>query len=276
MSTKGENMVGNLHIVVCGSIVPDPLQTLEPVSGQEIPALKNEAMLPSVLDPWAGHALYEAANLARQGEGSKVWLVSLGPKAKLQQLMMSVAQKVPFELVVVDGSASGFADAHETAAALADAIRKIPGLDMSRLLLFGGMSSASRDQGVTLQLVGEKLGITDQFMGVDELTVQSDGSLRIMERVEGGQYQISKCEGTPAVMSWATGNLPEPPNNPQVGMQNMRAIMPALQKAQAAKIGAGGINYTAVEVPQQRRQTRVVKDVPVEEIARDIVDWIKG
>ena len=55
------------------------------------------AMLPAVLDPWAGHALFEAANLARQAAGSKVWLVSLGPKAKLQQVMMTVAQKVPFE-----------------------------------------------------------------------------------------------------------------------------------------------------------------------------------
>ena len=87
------------HIVVCGGIVPDPLQTLEPVTGPTGPALRNEMMLPAVLDPWAGHALYEAANLAKNVPGSKVWLVSLAPKAKLQQVMMTVAQKVPFELV---------------------------------------------------------------------------------------------------------------------------------------------------------------------------------
>ena len=81
------------HIVVCGSLVPDPLQTLEPVQGPSGPALKNETMLPSVLDPWASHALYEAANLAKKTPGSKVWLVSLGSKAKLQQLMMTIAQK---------------------------------------------------------------------------------------------------------------------------------------------------------------------------------------
>src|SRR5512135_198559 len=116
------------HIVVCGSIVPDPLQTLEPVAG---PALKNEMMLPNVLDPWAGHALYEAANLAKKTPGTKVWLVSLGPKAKLQQVMMTVAQKVPFDLVALDGPASGFTEAADVAAALADAIKAIPGLDLS-------------------------------------------------------------------------------------------------------------------------------------------------
>ena len=96
-----------LNIIVCGSLVPDPLQTLEPVQTPQGPGLKNEQMLPSVLDPWAACALYEAAALAKSRPGSKVTLVALGPKAKLQQLMMTVAQKVPFELVAVNAPAGG-------------------------------------------------------------------------------------------------------------------------------------------------------------------------
>ena len=262
------------QIVVCGSIVPDPLQTLEPVSSPAGPALKNEAMLPSVLDPWAGHALFEAANLAKNTPGSKVYLVSLAPKAKLQQVMMTLAQKVPFELVALDGPASGFADAHETAAALAEAIAAIPGLDKSRLLLFGGWESASRCAGVTLQIVGEKLGITDQFQGVDELKVNADGSLEILERIDGGRHQISTCSAPPAVLGWATGNLPEPKNNPQVGMVNMRTVMPALQKARPVKAGAEGVAFASVALPSQLRETRIVKDAAPEEIARELVEWI--
>lgn len=68
------------QIVVCGSLVPDPLQTLEPIQAASGPALKNEMMLPSVLDPWAGHALFEAANLAKQNPGSKVTYLASGPK----------------------------------------------------------------------------------------------------------------------------------------------------------------------------------------------------
>src|SRR5215469_11368951 len=158
-------------IVVCGTLVPDPLQTLEPVAG---PSLRNETMLPAVLDPWAAHALYEAANLAGQNAGSKVWLVSLAPKAKLQQVMMTVAQKIPFELVAVDGPIGGFTDAHATAAALAHAIAAIPGLDRQRLLLFGGWESATRGAGVTMQIIGERLGITEQFQGVDQIELRDD------------------------------------------------------------------------------------------------------
>jgi len=268
-------MAEGYHIVVCGGIVPDPLQTLEPIQGPSGPALKNEMMLPAVLDPWAGHALYEAANLAKKVPGSKVWLVSLGPKAKLQQVMMTMAQKAPFELVALDAPAGGFTEAYEAAEVLTKAIESIPDLDRSRLLLFGGWQSASRGVGATLQMIGERLGIVDQFQGVDELTVAEDGSLHILERVEGGSYQVSTCAGAPVVCGWATGNLPEPPNNPQVGMMNMRKIMPALQKAQAAKLPGEGLAFEKVELPKQLRETRIVKDASDDEIAREIIEWIK-
>ena len=263
------------HIVVCGSIVPDPLQTLEPVQGPAGWALKNEMMLPAVLDPWAGHALFEAANLAKKLAGAKVWLVALGPKAKLQQVMMNIGQKVPFELVVLDGPAGGFTESFEAAEALASAIEAIPGLDRTRLLLFGGWQSASRGAGSTLQMVGERLGIVDQFQGVDVLAPNADGSLKVMERVEGGAYQVSTLAGPPAVFGWATGTLPEPPNNPQIGMQNMRLAMPALQKAKPAQLAGKGRTYKSVEQPKQRRATRVVKDASVDSIAAEIVAWIK-
>ncbi|MBZ5618655.1 MAG: electron transfer flavoprotein subunit beta [Acidobacteriia bacterium] len=262
------------QIAVCGSIVPDPLQTLEPVIGPAGPSLKNEMMLPAILDPWAAHALFEAAHLAQRVPGSKVWLVSLGPKAKLQQVMMTVAQKVPFELVALDGPASGFTDSFETAAALAGAIQTIPGLDRARLLLFGGWESASRGAGSTLQMVGERLGITEQFQGVDQLTVREDGSFEVLERIEGGRHQVSVCAAPPAVLGWATGHLPEPRNNPQVGMVNMRVVMPALQRAKAAAVPNSGLSFASVSLPRQQRQTRVVKNMPAEEIAREIVAWI--
>lgn len=264
------------HIVVCGGIVPDPLQTLAPIQGPTGPALKNEMMLPSVLDPWAWHSLFEAAELAKKNPESKVWLVCLGPKAKLQQVMMGVAQKAPFELVVCDGSSTGFADAGETAAHLAKAIEGIAGLDRGKLLLFGGWQSASRGTGAVLQMVGELLGIDEQFQGVDSLKVDDSGSLTLLERLPGGSYLESTCEGAPLVIGWATGNLPEPPNNPQIGMMNMRGMMPALQKASPAPLAGEGMKFESVELPQQLRETRVVKDVPVEQIAQEIVEWIKG
>jgi len=87
----------------------------------------------------------------------------------------------------------GFTDSFETAAALASAIAAIPGLDRARLLVFGGWESASRGAGSTLQMVGERLEIAEQFQGVDQVTVGEDGSLEILERIEGGRHQVSVC-----------------------------------------------------------------------------------
>jgi len=262
------------HIVVCAGIVPDPLQTLEPIVGPNGPALKNEMMLPSVLDPWAASALYEGANLVAKTSGSRLWLVSLGPKAKLQQVMMTIAQKVSFELIAVDSASNGFADATTTATALACAITAIPDLDRSKLLLFGGWESASRGAGVTLKTIGELLGVVDQFMGVDQIDMREDGSFEVLERVEGGKHQVSVCAGTPAVLGWATGNLPEPRNNPQIGMANMRTVIPALQKAKQTAIGNDGQQFLSATLPSQQRQTRVVKDMAPDAIAQELVEWI--
>jgi electron transfer flavoprotein beta subunit len=267
-------MPTQLHIVVCAGIVPDPLQTLEPITTPAGPGLKNEMVLPAVLDPWAACALYEAAHLAAKNPGSKLWLVSLGPKAKLQQVMMTVAQKVAFELVPIDGPIGGFPDAHATAAAIASAIEAILGLDRSKLLLFGGWESATRGAGVTLQIVGERLCITEQFQGVDQIDVRDDRSFEVLERIEGGRHQVSVCSSAPAVLGWATGNLAEPRNNPQIGMANMRGMMPALQKAKAVTLDANGLSYVSVSLPKQQRTTRVVKDMTPDQIAAELVEWI--
>jgi len=267
-------MANAFHIVVCAGIVPDPLQTLEPLTQPTGPGLKNEIVLPAVLDPWAACALYEAANLVAKNPGSKLWLVSLGPKAKLQQVMMTVAQKVAFELVPIDGPIGGFPDAHSTAAAIASAIEAIPELKRTEFLLFGGWESATRGAGVTLQIVGERLGITEQFQGVDQIELRDDGSFEVLERIEGGRHQVSVCASAPAVLGWATGNLPEPRNNPQIGMANMRTMMPVLQKAKAATLDANGLSYIGVSLPKQQRTTRVVKDMTPDQIAAELAEWI--
>jgi electron transfer flavoprotein beta subunit len=188
--------------------------------------------------------------------------------------MMTVAQKVPFELVPIDGPIGGFPDAHSTAAGLAEAIAALPGLDRTKLLLFGGWESATRGAGVTLQIVGEHLGITDQFQGVDQITLSDDGSFEVLERIEAGRHQVSVCAGTPAVLGWATGNLAEPRNNPQVGMANMRTIMPALQKAKPATLAPNGLSYVSVSLPKQQRTTRVEKNMSPDEISAELVAWI--
>lgn len=263
------------QIIVCGGLAPDPLQTLEPTATAAGPGLKNEMMLPAVFDPWAAHALYESAHLAKQVPGTTLRVVSLAPKAKLQQVLMTVAQKLPFELTALDGPSNGFTDAGATAEALAKAIAALPGLDSSKLILCGGWESATRGAGVVMPMIAEKLGIADIFLAVDEVRFE-DGAMVVKERAEGGRHMVSKVDGPPVVFAWATGTLPEPANSPQTGMANMRQMMPALQKAVPTPITSGGLAYGEVSLPKVTRETRIVKDMPAAEIAMEIVEWIRG
>jgi electron transfer flavoprotein beta subunit len=57
-------------------------------------------------------------------------------------------------------------------------------------------------------------------------------------------------------------------------MANMRAIMPALQKAKSIKLDANGLTYASVSLPKQQRETRLVRDLVPDEIAREIVQWM--
>jgi electron transfer flavoprotein beta subunit len=77
------------------------------------------------------------------------------------------------------------------------------------------------------------------------------------------------------VLGWATGNLAEPRNNPQVGMANMRGILPALQKAKPASLPANGLHYLSLGLPKKQRTTRVVKDMPEKAIANELLAWLR-
>jgi electron transfer flavoprotein beta subunit len=77
------------------------------------------------------------------------------------------------------------------------------------------------------------------------------------------------------LLGWATGNLPEPKNNPQVGMVNMRTVMPALQKAKPTKLAGEGLSFASVALPKQLRETQIVKDKLPDDVAKEIVEWIK-
>jgi electron transfer flavoprotein beta subunit len=57
-------------------------------------------------------------------------------------------------------------------------------------------------------------------------------------------------------------------------MANMRTIMPALQRAKGAKVGAEGLAFVSVTLPAQRRETRLVKDLSPDEIAAELAAWI--
>jgi len=55
----------------------------------------------------------------------------------------------------------------------------------------------------------------------------------------------------------------------------MRTVMPALQKAKPVRLAGAGLTFTSVSLPKQLRGTKIVKDKSPDDIAQEIVEWIK-
>ena len=150
---------------------------------------------------------------------------------------MTVAQKVPFELVALDGPAGGFTDAH---ADRRRAGRGHRGNPRSRPLA----AAAVRRLGIGLARRRRDHADGRRTPRHHRPVPGRGPADRRRRRLASKSSSASKAARTrsraapapPAVLGWATGNLPEPRNNPQVGMANMRTIMPALQKAKAAPV----------------------------------------
>jgi len=160
--------------------------------------------------------------------GSKVWRFrsSQGQPATTPD---DRGQKASFEIVPIDGPIGGFADAHATASALVEAIVAIAGLDRTKLLLFGGWESATRGAGITLQLVGEQLGIMDQFQVLTASIRATMAHLKCWSAWKLASIRIRFAQELQRC--WAGPRQPcRAPQQPAVGMANMRTIMPAMQR----------------------------------------------
>jgi hypothetical protein len=162
------------------------------------PALKNEMMLPAVLDPWAAHALYEAAHLARQEPRQQGLAGEPGPQGQAaagdddggaegppSSWWRSTGPSAASPTRTRDGGGAGRGD------------RRDPRPRPRGCCCSAAGNRPRAAPASTLQMVGERLGIVDQFQGVDQITVRDDGSFEVLERVEGGKHQVSVCAGRP-------------------------------------------------------------------------------
>ena len=130
------------------------------------------------------------------------------------------------------------------------AIEAIPGLDRSRCCSSAAGNRPRAAPG-TMQMVGERLGITDSFRAWTRSRVHDDGSFEILERVEGGRHQVSVCASAPALLGWATGQ-PAGTQEQSPGRHGEHAgVMPALQRAKAYP----SVTYGSATFPRDAAQT---------------------
>jgi electron transfer flavoprotein beta subunit len=172
-----------LRIIVCAKEIPDPEAPLSDVS---VDAEKMEVIVdaPQVISPFDENALEVAVRL-KEEVGGKISVLSLGKKVSDTVLRKTLAAGAD-ELILLQDDQFEKLDSHSTAAALADAIRKIGEYD----LILTGRKAGDWDSGQVGLILGEMLDLPCINLA-REITIE-DGSVVVKKSMPEG-YELVKA-----------------------------------------------------------------------------------
>jgi electron transfer flavoprotein beta subunit len=187
-----------LSIIVCAKQIPDPEAPLADVSvdGETMEVIVDA---PQVISPFDENAL-EAALRLQEEVGGKVTVLSLGRKLSDTVLRKSLAAGAD-DLILLQDDRFEKLDSHSTAAALADAIRKIGEYD----LVLTGRQAGDWDFGQVGLIVGEMLELP--CIGLAREIKVEDGSVLVKKNIPGGYEQVKAAMPALITVSNEVGEL---------------------------------------------------------------------
>jgi len=170
-----------IRIIVCAKEIPDPEAPLSDVS---VDAEEMEVIVdaPQVISPFDENALEVAVRL-KEEVGGKISVLSLGKKVSDTVLRKTLAAGAD-ELILLQDDQFEKLDSHSTAAALADAIRKIGEYD----LILTGRQAGDWDSGQVGLILGEMLGLPCINLA-REITIEG-GSVVVKKSMPEGYERV--------------------------------------------------------------------------------------
>ena len=196
-----------LKIVVLAKQVPDTRNVGKDAITPE--GTVNRAALPAIFNPEDLNALELALRLKEQREGSKVYILSMGPQRAADIIREAMFRGADGGYLLSDRKFAG-SDTLATSYALSCALRKI-GAD----IIFAGRQAIDGDTAQVGPQVAQTLGLP-QVTYAEEILLVGDSSIVVRRRLERGVEVVETP--LPAVL---TVNYSAPAVRPQ----NARLIM---------------------------------------------------
>lgn len=196
-----------LKIVVLAKQVPDTRNVGKDAITPE--GTVNRAALPAIFNPEDLNALELALRLKEQREGSKVYILSMGPQRAADIIREAMFRGADGGYLLSDRKFAG-SDTLATSYALSCALRKI-GVD----IIFAGRQAIDGDTAQVGPQVAQTLGLP-QVTYTEEILQVEDSSIVVRRRLERGVEVVETP--LPAVL---TVNYSAPAVRPQ----NARLIM---------------------------------------------------
>lgn len=212
-----------MKIFVCIKQVPDTETKIKITPDQNG---IDAAGIKWVLNPYDEYAVEEAVKLRDANAGSQVWVLSVGPKARVVESLRTALAMGADEAIVVNAENL---DNYSTAKALAEVIKAEGGAKV----IFSGKLAIDDNASSVSQMMAE-------FLSVPHTTVVSkfsyNGENVVVERdVEGGAKEVVQMM-TPAVVAANKGlNMPR------------YASLPGIMKAKKKVIKE--VEFSSLNIP---------------------------
>jgi len=210
-----------MKIFVCLKQVPDTetrIQIKADKSGIEETGVKW------VINPYDEYAVEEALKLKEAKGGGTVTVVSLGPKARVNEDLRRAMAMGADDAIVIDTTET--LDTYWTAKALAGAIQKEGAFDA----IFAGKLAIDDNAASVPQILAEMLGVPHVTV-VSKLT--GTGPFTLEREIEGGAREVFQVEG-PCVIAANKGlNTPRYASLPNI----MKAKKKPLKEMSLADAG---------------------------------------
>ena len=236
-----------MKIFVCIKQVPDTetkIKVLGDQSGIDPTGIKW------VMNPYDEFAVEEAVKLRDANPGSQVWVMSLGPKARVVESLRTALAMGVDEAIVIN--ADGYVDSFATAKALAEAIKTEGGAKV----VFSGKLAIDDNASSVSQMVAE-------FLNIPHTTVVSkfsySGENVVVERdVEGGAKEVVQMM-TPAVVAANKGlNMPRYASLPGI----MKAKKKTIKELEMSALGVSGsdvkVKHAQFTLPAEKPAVKMI------------------
>ena len=212
-----------MNVYVCIKQVPDTETKVKlDSSGNKI----DPAGIKWVMNPYDEYAVEEALKFKAANTEAKVKVISLGPKARIVEVLRTALAMGADEGIAIDGPDT--LDAFATAKTLAAAINDDEG---DAAIIFTGKNAIDNNNSSVTQMLAQNLNFP--YGNVVSKLDSADGKYTIEREVEGGTKEIFELTG-PSVIGANKGlNTPRYASLPGI----MKAKKKPMKELEASALG---------------------------------------
>lgn len=235
-----------MKIFVCIKQVPDT-ETKIKISADQTNI--DTAGIKWVMNPYDEYAVEEANKLRDANPGSQVWVLSVGPKARVVESLRTALAMGADEAIVINGENL---DNYSTAKALASVIKS----EGDAKVIFTGKLAIDDNSSSVSQMVAEFLSVPHATVvskftyGGENVTVERD--------IEGGAKEVIQLMA-PAVVAANKGlNMPRYASLPGI----MKAKKKVIKEVEFASLNIPAtdikVKYTGFALPPEKPAVKIL------------------